>query len=75
VLTTITKDALTADFKVVPYVTAPDAPVHTRASFAVEDRVRGLHKTYDRPLDAGPTARPQFGDLDRSTVAAETDRP
>ena len=39
-----------ADFKVVPFVTTPDAPVYTRASFTVEDRVPGLQQTYLRPL-------------------------
>ena len=50
VMTTVTPDRMDADFRVVPYVNTPDAPVDTRASFAVEDREPGLHQTYLRPL-------------------------
>lgn len=55
VLTRITADQLAADFKVLPYVTTPGAPAYTRASFVIEDRVPGLHQTYDRPVDASAT--------------------
>jgi alkaline phosphatase D len=74
VLTKITPRELTADFKVVPYVTTPGAPVYTRASFAIEDRVAGLHQTYDRPLDPA-VARTLRPDAIADTVAAETARP
>ncbi|HEX8348137.1 MAG TPA: alkaline phosphatase D family protein, partial [Actinoplanes sp.] len=47
VRTRITPAALTADFQVVPFVTRPGAPVHTRATFVVEDRVPGLHQVAD----------------------------
>lgn len=50
VSTKIRADRLDAYFKVVPYVTTPGAPVYTRASYTVEDRVPGLHQTYLRPL-------------------------
>jgi alkaline phosphatase D len=40
--TRITKDALTADFRVLDYVTTPGAPVSTKASFAIQDGVPGL---------------------------------
>jgi alkaline phosphatase D len=72
VLTRVTPDRLDADFKVLPYVSTPDAPVHTRASFAVEDRVPGLHQTYDRPPTTTLTAGP---DLAEQTVRQETVRP
>ena len=49
VRTTITKDSMTADFRVVPYVTRPGAPAHTRATFVIEDRVPGLYQTGDQP--------------------------
>ncbi|GAA4700797.1 alkaline phosphatase D family protein [Phytohabitans rumicis] len=71
VLTKIAADRLDADFKVVPYVTTPGAPVYTRASFAVEDRVPGLHQTYDRPRDLGVLSREGIPD----TVEQETVRP
>ena len=57
VSTTITPDTLTADFRCVRAVTEPDAPVFTRASFVVEDRVPGLHQTKDNPSPVGSRAR------------------
>ena len=41
--TRITSDELRADFRVVPYVSRPDAPVHTGASFIVGDGDPALH--------------------------------
>lgn len=52
VRTTITPGAFTADYRCLPFVTTPDAPVFTRASFVVEDGVRGMHQTADNPLPA-----------------------
>ena len=40
--TKITKDAMTADFRTLDYVTAPGAPVSTKASFAIRDGCPGL---------------------------------
>ena len=40
--TRITKDALTADFRVLDYVTTPGAPVSTKKSFTITDGVPGL---------------------------------
>jgi alkaline phosphatase D len=40
--TTITKEAMTADFRVLDYVTTPGSPVSTKASFAIQDGVPGL---------------------------------
>jgi alkaline phosphatase D len=42
VRTRFTAGEVTADFRVVPYVTRPGAPVETRATFVVEDRKAGL---------------------------------
>ena len=39
----LTRDEMRADFRVLPYVTRPGAPVQTAASFAVPDRVPALH--------------------------------
>lgn len=72
VSTTITRDALTADFKCVPQVTVPGAAVFTRAQFTIEDGVRGLNRTADNPL---PTARfgpPSDEQVIRDTIATET---
>ncbi|GAA2130016.1 alkaline phosphatase D family protein [Glycomyces algeriensis] len=49
--TVITPDQMDVDFKVVPQVTVPDAPVYTRRSYTIADRERALHQTYDRPVD------------------------
>jgi alkaline phosphatase D len=38
VRTTVTPNELRADFRVVPFVSRPDAPLETRASFVVPDR-------------------------------------
>ncbi|WP_194821946.1 alkaline phosphatase [Micromonospora sp. S-DT3-3-22] len=69
VRTTITPAQLSADFMVLPYVSRAGAPAYPRASFVVEDRVPGLHQTYDRPPS---TARARPVDRDRYTVETET---
>ncbi|WP_202638542.1 alkaline phosphatase D family protein [Bailinhaonella thermotolerans] len=43
-------DALRVDYRVVPYVSKPGAPVHTRAAFLVEAGNPVIHKILDRPL-------------------------
>ncbi|WP_142057612.1 alkaline phosphatase [Pseudarthrobacter sp. B4EP4b] len=40
--TKITRDAMTADFRVLEYVTTPGSPVSTKASFTIQDGVPGL---------------------------------
>ncbi|MEV4407397.1 hypothetical protein AB0J66_34950 [Actinoplanes sp. NPDC049598] len=57
VRTTITPGTMTADFRVVPYVTTPGAPVRTRATFVIEDRVPGLHQTASAPSPSSPSPR------------------
>jgi alkaline phosphatase D len=44
VRTRFTSTDATADFRVVPYVRRPGAPVERRATFVVEDREPGLIK-------------------------------
>ncbi|MGW4461724.1 alkaline phosphatase D family protein [Micromonospora sp. NPDC004704] len=75
VLTKITNEHLKADFEVLPYVSTPDAPAYTRASFVIEDRVPGLHQTYDRPLDPAPAATQRQSPATPDTTAQETTRP
>ena len=53
VITRIGKDAITADFKVLPAVSRPDAAAHVKATYVIEDRVPGVQQTYLRPLDPG----------------------
>ncbi|MDQ4033882.1 MAG: alkaline phosphatase, partial [Actinomycetota bacterium] len=43
VRTRFTAQEMRADFRVLPYVSRPGAPVQTRASFVVPDRTPGLN--------------------------------
>ena len=45
----ITPKQLRADFRVLPYVSRPDAPVQTAASFVVVDREPALQRVVSRP--------------------------
>jgi alkaline phosphatase D len=74
VRTRITRSALTADFRVLPYVTRAGAPAHTRATFVIEDRVPGLHQVADNPTP-GTNVTPLARDLGADTVRQETVRP
>ncbi len=40
----VTRERLRADYRVVPYVTRPDAPISTHATFVVEDGVPGANE-------------------------------
>ena len=40
----VTAEALQADYRVVPHVTLPDAPIMTRASFLIEDGRPGVQR-------------------------------
>ncbi len=74
VRTRITGAEMAVDFQVVPFVTRPGAPVHTRASFVIEDRVPGLHTVADRPTPGG-IAKRSATDPGAQTVQQETVRP
>ncbi len=41
---TLTPSSFTSDFRIVPYVSRPDAPIETRASFVVENGQAGAQK-------------------------------
>ncbi|USK36197.1 alkaline phosphatase D family protein [Bacillus sp. F19] len=47
---TVTPETWTTDYRVVPYVRRPDAPIATRATFIVENGKNELKKIYDVPL-------------------------
>jgi len=75
VSTTITRDSLTADFRCVPVVTTPGAEVFTRATFVIEDGVRGLQRTADHPLPTRPALRsslPSDAQIIEDTIREET---
>ncbi|MFI6395796.1 alkaline phosphatase D family protein [Nonomuraea sp. NPDC050540] len=73
VLTTIERDLMTADFRVVPKVQAPGSGVHTKATFVIEDRVPGVKQTYLRPVD--PALKALGETTIEETVRLETERP
>lgn len=50
---TITPEVWRTDYRVVPYVTRPGAPIHTRASFEVLNGRPHLRKMSDQALPAG----------------------
>jgi alkaline phosphatase D len=65
--TKITKDALTADFRTLDYVTTPGSPVSTKASFAIRDGFLGCSSGVGLPSgtahDSGGSAfRSRFPD-------------
>nr|WP_257350945.1 alkaline phosphatase [Pseudalkalibacillus decolorationis] len=47
---TITREKWMAEYKVVPYVSQPGAPIHTRATFEIKNNQPGLHLKKDKPL-------------------------
>ena len=75
VSTTITPEAVTADLRCVRAVSTPDSEVFTRATFVVEDGVRGLQQVADSPLPARSAARralPDAAQIIADTIREET---
>jgi alkaline phosphatase D len=74
VSTTITPDAMTADFRCVPVVTSLGSSVFTRRSYVLQDGVRGLVQTADQPLPAASLVNPRPSDAQiiADTIAQET---
>ena len=74
VSTTITPDAMTADFRCVPAVTSVGSSVFTRRSYVLQDGVRGLVQTADQPLPAKSVVNPRPSDAQiiADTIAQET---
>ena len=74
VSTTITPDAMTADFRCVPVVTSLGSSVFTRRSYVLQDGVRGLIQTADQPLPASSLVNPRPSDAQiiADTIAQET---
>ncbi|WP_433711440.1 alkaline phosphatase D family protein [Nocardia sp. CA-084685] len=44
------------DFRVVPYIRRPGAPIHTRASFVVQDRIPGVSPASHTDADRAPSS-------------------
>jgi alkaline phosphatase D len=63
---------MTADYRCVPRVSQAGANAFTRASFALEDGVRGLQQTGDNPLPTARTRRRTKEQIIRDTLRAET---
>ena len=74
VSTTITPTELTARYRCVPVVTAPNAEAFTRAEFVIDDGVRGLRQTLDNPLPslAARRAAPSDDQIIADTIREET---
>lgn len=80
VSTTITPGSLRADFRCIPGVTTPDAPVFTRRSYAIDDQVRGLRQVADHPLESSGAdvgaqraqPRPSDAQIVEDTIREET---
>ena len=53
------------DFRVVPYVERPGAPVHTRATYIVQDGIPGVVEAWrpDRPADPDRAPQPETDEL------------
>jgi alkaline phosphatase D len=61
---TLTPDRWQADYRVVPYVNRPGAPIYTRASFVVENGKPGMKQVQDTPILSG-TAQSAEVETDR----------
>ena len=59
VRTRITPESFTADFRCVPKVTVKGAAAFTRATFVVDDGVRGMRQTFDNPARARASIAPR----------------
>ncbi|PUA80872.1 alkaline phosphatase D family protein [Nocardioides currus] len=74
VSTTITPASFTADYRCLPRVSVPGEQAFTRASFVVDDGVRGMRQVADNP--APPTLSLQAprsaAQIIEDTIAAET---
>ena len=46
------------DFRVVPFVARPGAPIHTRASFVIQDQVPGVTEAWQPDTSTAPAASP-----------------
>lgn len=71
VSTTITKTEMTARFQCVPKVTTPGEQAFTRATFVIEDRVRGLQQEQAAPQAQLRSARTDEQKI-ADTIASET---
>jgi alkaline phosphatase D len=69
----ITPDELRADFRVLPYVSRPGAPVRTGASFVVPDRDPALHASEppSTSLEVGCAALEEGADTFGSVSASQ----
>ena len=67
--TTITPDSLTVDYRCVPEVRSGQAEAFTRATFVVDDGVRGMRKVADNPL---PTTLARRAPRSEEQIIADT---
>ncbi|WP_018656700.1 alkaline phosphatase D family protein [Actinomadura flavalba] len=74
VLTKVSQTEFRADFRTLPTVRTPGAPISTKATYVIEDRVPGPQQAYLRP-HAETKLRRSDEQLIRETVGNETERP
>jgi alkaline phosphatase D len=75
VSTTITPTEMTVDYRCITSVLTPGYPVFTRATFVVEDGVRGMTQTADNPLPAFRRPAPSDEQIIEDTLREETGSP
>ncbi len=75
VSTRITPSEMTVDYRCVRFVQQPRSEVFTRASYVVEDGVRGMQQTADNPLVSARFAPPSDRQIIEDTLREETGRP
>nr|WP_108022002.1 alkaline phosphatase [Melghirimyces profundicolus] len=65
---TLTPDRWQTDYRVVPYVNQPGAPIYTRASFLVENGKPGMKQTGDHPIPGGEA---QTSEVEKDRLKAQ----
>ncbi len=69
----VTPESFAVDYRCVPRVSVPDAPAFTRASFVLDDGMRGMRQTSDNPVPARRALAPRSdAQKIRDTLAAES---
>jgi alkaline phosphatase D len=72
VSTTITPTSFTADYRCVPRVSVPGDQAFTRATFVVDDGVRGMRQVADNPLPVARANRSLRAPRSDAAIIADT---
>lgn len=71
---TLTPDQYRADYRVVPHVTEPGAPIYTRASFAVEAGNPGIQQVDSNPVQGRKFSDPPQFEAEMQEARQKLDR-